>query len=74
MPIKNRQLQALLRQRGYHQRSGRGSHQIWTRPGQARPIVLVGSAGDDAHAYQVIRVRKNIRRSHRKPERKGDGS
>jgi predicted RNA binding protein YcfA (HicA-like mRNA interferase family) len=63
MPIKNRQLQALLRSQGYHlKRNGRGSHRIWTCPGQARPIVLVGSEGDDAHAYQVIRVRKSIRR------------
>jgi predicted RNA binding protein YcfA (HicA-like mRNA interferase family) len=66
-PIKIRDLQALLRKQGYHlQRSARGSHRIWTRPGQARPIVLVGSEGDDAPAYQVSRVCRGIRRSRNK--------
>jgi predicted RNA binding protein YcfA (HicA-like mRNA interferase family) len=75
--MKIRTLQTLLRKRGYHMRPGRGSHRIWTHPGQPdRPIVLHGLGGDDAHPYQVARVCKGthfhrtaslfVRRHHKK--------
>ncbi len=63
MPMKLRQLKALLRRRGYVCRPGKGSHSIWTHPGRPDSwLVLYGADGQDAKPYQVARARKGGRR------------
>ncbi|TMC16392.1 MAG: type II toxin-antitoxin system HicA family toxin [Chloroflexi bacterium] len=55
--MKIRTLRQILRRRGYEKRPGRGSHSVWTHPrAPDKPIVLCGSANDDAHPYLVARV------------------
>lgn len=62
---KMRQLRAQLRRQGFQCREGKGSHQIWRRPGEARGIVLHGADGCDAKPYQVKRVRRAADCKHR---------
>ncbi len=57
--VKIRDLKRILRRRGYRMRKGRGSHCVWSHPAHARrPIVLPDSDHEDAHPYQIARVRK----------------
>ncbi len=48
MPKKIRELKALLKQAGFVQRSGRGSHTVWSHPDLPMKIILSGKDGDDA--------------------------
>lgn len=58
-------LKRILAQQGYTMRPGKGSHRVWSLPGlRQRPIVLHGSDHDDAHPYQIARVRKARRNHH----------
>ena len=59
MDMKLRQLRAILRQSGFVARQNGGSHEVWTSPTQPGcNIVLAGSDGQEAHKYQVKRVRR----------------
>ncbi|HZU03978.1 MAG TPA: type II toxin-antitoxin system HicA family toxin [Ktedonobacteraceae bacterium] len=52
-----RQLKSLLRRRGYIQRSGKGSHSIWTHPRlPGKPLVLCGRNHEDVPFYQLARA------------------
>jgi predicted RNA binding protein YcfA (HicA-like mRNA interferase family) len=63
---KMRRLRAELRRLGYQCHQGKGSHQVWKRPGVARGIVLHGADGCDAKPYQLKRVRNaGCRRQYR---------
>jgi len=52
MPRKLRELKPLLREAGFIQRTGKGSHTVWLHPNMADVIVLSGNDGDDAKPYQ----------------------
>jgi predicted RNA binding protein YcfA (HicA-like mRNA interferase family) len=57
--MKIRDLKRILLRLGYRMRPGKGSHCVWSHPtSPTRPIVLHGSDHDDAHPYQIARVRK----------------
>jgi len=61
MPLKLRQLKAVLRHSGFASRPDKGSHSIWTHP--KRPtirLVLSSSNGSGAKPYQMTRVRQQF--------------
>jgi predicted RNA binding protein YcfA (HicA-like mRNA interferase family) len=62
MPRKIRQLIADLKDAGFADRGGKGSHRNFEhRSGQR--VTLSGNAGDDAHHYQEKQVKKAIEQS-----------
>jgi predicted RNA binding protein YcfA (HicA-like mRNA interferase family) len=63
MPPKIRDLIRELKQSGFEDRGGRGSHRNFVHPRVDRPITISGSAGDDAKHYQVRAVRTAIEES-----------
>jgi len=65
MPPKLRELIAILRQAGFTDRGGKGSHKNFTHPNCSMPITISGSAGDDAKVYQERLVKKAIEESTR---------
>lgn len=59
--MKLRELRAVLRRGGFVVRQNGTSHQVWTNPYQPScAIVLAGSDGQEAHKYQVKRVRRVV--------------
>ena len=63
MPPKIRDLIRELKQSGFEDRGGRGSHRNFVHPRVDRPITISGSVGDDAKHYQVRAVRTAIEES-----------
>lgn len=57
MPKKIRELKTILRKAGFIQRSGKGSHTVWSHPILPDVVVLSGNDGDDARPYQEKDVR-----------------
>jgi len=53
MPPKVRELEALLREAGFANRSGKGSHRNYVHPKVGRPVTISGRPGDDAKRYQL---------------------
>lgn len=62
MPKKIRQLKAMLRKAGFYSRSGKGSHTVWEHPKLKEELALSGNDGDDAKAYQEMKVQKFLRK------------
>lgn len=60
MPQKIRELKAQLLQAGFSWRQGKGSHTVWYHPKLPKPLILSGSEGTDAKAYQEKNVRDAI--------------
>ncbi len=56
MPPKIRELIKQLKQAGFIDRGGKGSHRNFTHPCCQLPITISGGAGDDAKLYQVRQV------------------
>jgi predicted RNA binding protein YcfA (HicA-like mRNA interferase family) len=56
MPPKIRELLKQLKQAGFVDRGGKGSHRNFTHPGCQLPITISGGPGDDAKLYQVRQV------------------
>lgn len=65
MPPKLREIIALLKQAGFTDRSGKGSHRNFTHPNCSMPVTISGRAGDDAKPYQERLVKKVIEESKR---------
>jgi len=65
MPPKVRDLIADLKQAGFTDRGGKGSHRNFVHPKVARPVTLAGSPGDDAKQYQVRAVKLAIQESRK---------
>lgn len=59
MPRKVRQLIADLKQAGFSDRGGKGSHRNFTHPKGLR-VTVSGHAGDDAKHYQERDVRRAL--------------
>ncbi len=57
MPRKIRELKADLREAGFTERPGKGSHTVWSHPRFRGRLVLAGKDGDDAKPYQEKDVR-----------------
>ena len=56
MPPKIRELIKQLKQAGFVDRGGKGSHRNFTHPNCQLPITISGCLGDDAKSYQVRQV------------------
>lgn len=63
MPPKIRELIAQLKDAGFVDRAGKGSHRNFVHPKMTRPVTISGSAGDDAKHYQQRAVRAAIEES-----------
>jgi predicted RNA binding protein YcfA (HicA-like mRNA interferase family) len=63
MPPKIRELIDRLRQAGFTDRGGKGSHRNFTHPSCTMPVTLSGNPGDDAKRYQVRQVEQAIEES-----------
>lgn len=61
MPKKVREIKKLLTKAGFDYRSGKGSHQVWSHPLLAEPIVIARKDGDDAPLYLEKQVNEAIR-------------
>ena len=62
MPLKIRELKAMLRQAGWIEiKGGKGSHTKWMHPEVPRRLIISGKDGNDAKAYQEKDVARAIR-------------
>jgi predicted RNA binding protein YcfA (HicA-like mRNA interferase family) len=68
MPKKIRELKQLLRQAGFQELPGKGSHTNWIHPLYIGKITISGKDGADAKPYQE----KDILRAVREVEGKHD--
>jgi predicted RNA binding protein YcfA (HicA-like mRNA interferase family) len=60
MPRKLRDLIRDLKEAGFVNRGGKGSHRNFVHPRLAKPVTLSGNEGDDAKSYQEQAVRLAI--------------
>ena len=61
MPPKVRELNGQLRKQGLVWRPGKGSHKVWYHPRFPEiEVTISGQDGDDAKAYQVLKVREAL--------------
>lgn len=65
MPVKIRELIRDLKQAGFVDRGGKGSHRNFTHARVSKPVTISGSLGDDAKHYQVRAVRMAIEESQK---------
>ena len=63
MPLKVRDLIAKLKDAGFVNRGGKGSHRNFVHPKLAKPVTMSGSPGDDAQAYQIKAVKHAVEES-----------
>ncbi|MFP4282815.1 MAG: type II toxin-antitoxin system HicA family toxin [Verrucomicrobiota bacterium] len=64
MPRKVRQLLSELRQHGFEERGGKGSHRNFFHQKGIR-ITISGSPGSDAKVYQIRAVQEAIEQSRK---------
>jgi predicted RNA binding protein YcfA (HicA-like mRNA interferase family) len=62
MPKKVRELKNILRQAGFKESSGKGSHTKWSHPLLSGKIILSGNDGSDAKPYQEKDIEKALKR------------
>lgn len=60
MPKKIRELKQMLRQAGFTEISGKGSHTNWIHPLYVGKLTISGKDGNDAKRYQEKDVQKAI--------------
>jgi predicted RNA binding protein YcfA (HicA-like mRNA interferase family) len=60
MPPKIRELIDNLKDAGFVDRGGKGSHRDFTHAKLSRPVTISGKLGDDAKPYQVEAVTKAV--------------
>ena len=60
MPQKIRELKQILRQAGFTEIAGKGSHTNWTHPNYSGKLTISGQNSDDAKRYQEKDIRKAI--------------
>jgi predicted RNA binding protein YcfA (HicA-like mRNA interferase family) len=65
MPPKIRELITRLKQAGFIDRGGKGSHRNFTHPQCSMPVTVSGKAGDDAKPYQERQIKEAIEESMR---------
>jgi predicted RNA binding protein YcfA (HicA-like mRNA interferase family) len=65
MPPKVRELETLLREAGFVDRAGKGSHRNFVHPKVGRPVTISGRPGDDAKRYQLKAVLAAIEESRK---------
>jgi predicted RNA binding protein YcfA (HicA-like mRNA interferase family) len=65
VPRKISELIKDLKQAGFEDRGGKGSHRNFVHPRVSRPVTISGHLGDDALKYQERAVRLAIQESKR---------
>lgn len=60
MPPKVRELIKSLKQVGFEDRGGKGSHRNFIHPNVSKPVTISGRLGDDAKKYQIRAVEKAV--------------
>jgi len=60
MPKKIRELKQILRQAGFTELEGKGSHTNWIHPFYDGKLTISGKAGSDAKPYQEKDVQQAI--------------
>jgi predicted RNA binding protein YcfA (HicA-like mRNA interferase family) len=60
MPKKIRELKKLLRQAGFQELPGKGSHTNWIHPSYVGKITVSGKNGADAKPYQEKEILRAI--------------
>jgi len=68
MPKKVRELKQALRQEGFTELTGKGSHTNWIHPLYSGKLTISGKDGDDAKRYlekSVQEALKEVRRNQR---------
>ena len=68
MPKKVRELRQMLRQAGFVEVDGKGSHTNWICTGYAGKLTVSGADGDDARRYQEKDVRRAIQEAQEKQD------
>jgi predicted RNA binding protein YcfA (HicA-like mRNA interferase family) len=63
MPRKIRELIQALKNAGFMDRGGKGSHRNFVHPKVSKPVTISGNPGEDARAYQEIAARLAIEES-----------
>lgn len=63
MPPKTKQLIKDLKEAGFVNRGGKGSHRNFVHPKISKPVTLSGKLGSDALFYQEIEVKRAIKES-----------
>lgn len=63
MPPKIKQLVKDLKEAGFVNRGGKGSHRNFVHPKISKPVTLSGKLGSDALFYQEIEVKRAIKES-----------
>ncbi len=63
MPRKVRDLIRDLKQAGFADRGGKGSHRNFVHPKGSKPVTISGKEGDDARPYQERAVRLAVTES-----------
>lgn len=66
MPKKIRELKQMLRQSGFDERPGKGSHTNWTHPNYSGRVTIAGKDGSDAKRYLEKEVTQAIEQVKRK--------
>jgi predicted RNA binding protein YcfA (HicA-like mRNA interferase family) len=61
MPKKIRELKKALRDAGFEQKKGKGSHTNWVHPKYSGKVTLSGKDGNDAKRYQEKEIQDAIR-------------
>ena len=61
MPPKIRELKKRLREAGFEETTGKGSHSNWTHPSARLLVTIAGNDGADARKYQVKLVTSAIK-------------
>lgn len=65
MPPKIRELIRDLERCGFVNAGGKGSHRNFYHPNVIGPVTISGQTGDDAHHYQIEKVRKAIKEARK---------
>lgn len=66
MPLKVRELKAVLAKAGFVRRPAKGSHSVWKHPMlPGLRVTLSGKDGSDAEEYQVKFVQDALKRLER---------
>ena len=60
MPPKIRELIRSLKQAGFEDRGGKGSHRNFVHPKVSKPVTISGKLGEDAKKYQIRAVEKAV--------------
>ncbi len=65
MPPKVRELIRSLKQAGFDDRGGKGSHRNFVHPKVSKPVTISGKLGEDAKKYQIRAVEKAVQEAEK---------